>query len=75
MSHSEKTLDYLEQKIPSLSAASVEIAYWQALAAGQKVLVSGEGGIYEISPDGTQTFVKVSEKPLSLPVGTRVKIA
>jgi hypothetical protein len=57
MSHSEKTLDYLEQKIPSLSAAAVEVAYWQALAAGQKVLV------------------KASEKPLSLPVGTRVKIA
>ena len=75
MSHSEKILDYLEQQIPSLSAAAVDVAYWQALAAGQKVLVSGEGGIYEISPDGTETFFKASEKPLSLPVGTRVKIA
>jgi hypothetical protein len=75
MSHSEKTLGHLEQKIPSLSAAAVEVAYWQALAAGQKVLVSGEGSIYGLSSDGTETFVKASEKPLSLPVGTRVKIA
>ena len=44
MSDSEKALDYLEQQIPSLSAAAVDVAYWQALAAGQQVLVSGEGG-------------------------------
>lgn len=74
MSDSEKALDYLEQQIPSLSAA-VDVAYWQALAAGQKVLVSGEGGIYEVFPDGSRTFVKATGKPLSLPVGTRVKIA
>jgi len=53
----------------------VDVAYWQALAAGQKVLVSGEGGIYEVSPDGMRTLVKATEKPLNLPVGTRVKIA
>ncbi len=49
--------------------------YWQALAAGQKVLVSGEGSIYEVFPDGTRSFVKATEKPLGLLVGTRVKIA
>ena len=75
MSDSEKALDYLEQQIPSLAAAAVDVAYWQALAAGLKVLVSGEGGIYEVFPDGTQSFVKSTPKPLSLPVGTRVKIA
>lgn len=75
MPDSEKELDYLEQQIPSLSAAAVDVAYWQALAAGHKVLVSGEGGIYEVFPDGTRTFVKATAKPLDLPVGTRVKIA
>ncbi|MCX8495357.1 MAG: hypothetical protein ORN51_04150 [Akkermansiaceae bacterium] len=75
MTDSEKALDYLEQQIPSLSAAAVDVAYWQALAAGQKVLISDEGGIYEVSPDGMRTFVKATEKPLNLPVGTRVKIA
>jgi hypothetical protein len=75
MTDSEKALDYLEQQLPSLSAAAVDIAYWRALAAGHKVLVSGEGGIYGVFPDGTRTFVKATEKPLDLPVGTRVKIA
>lgn len=75
MTASDKALDYLEQQIPSLSAAAVDVAYWQALAAGQKVLISGEGGIYAVFPDGTRTFVKTTAKPLDLPVGIRVKIA
>jgi hypothetical protein len=37
--------------------------------------VSGEGGIYEVFPDGIRTFVKATEKPLDLPVATGVKIA
>jgi len=74
MINTESTLDYLEQHIPSLSAAAVDVAYWQALAAGQKVLVSGEGGLYEAFPDGTRTFVKATGKLLSIPVGTKVRI-
>jgi hypothetical protein len=74
MTDSEQTLDYLEQQIPALSGAAVDVAYWQALASGQKVLVSGEGGVYEAFADGTQKLVKTLEKPLSVPVGTRVKI-
>lgn len=74
MADSEETLDYLEQQIPSLSAAAVDVAYWQALAAGQEVLVSGDGGIYQAFADGTRKLIKVTEKPLSVPVGTRVRI-
>lgn len=70
----EKTLDYLEQQIPSLSAAAVDVAYWQALASGQAVLVSGEGGIYQAFPDGTRKLVKTMEQPLSVPVGTRLRL-
>lgn len=75
MTDSEKTLDYLEQQIPSLSAAAVDVAYWQALAAGQAVLVSGERGIYQALPDGSRKLVKVLAKHLSVPVGTRVRIS
>ena len=74
MTDPEKALDSLEQQIPGLSAAAVDVAYWQALAAGQKVLVSGDGGIYEVAGDGTRTFVKPMSRPLSVPVGTRVRI-
>lgn len=74
MTDSEKNLDYLEQQIPSLSGAAVAVAYLQALASGQKVLVSGEGGLYQAFPDGTRKLVKKLAKPLSVPVGTKVKI-
>lgn len=74
MGDSEETLDYLEQQIPSLSGAAVDVAYWQALAAGQRVLISGEGGIYQVFSDGTRKLVKAAGEPLSVPAGTRVKI-
>lgn len=74
MTTSESTLDYLEQQIPSLSAAAVDVAYWQALGAGQAVLVSGDDGIYQAFPDGTTKLIKSTHKPLSVPVGTRVTI-
>lgn len=74
-SETEQALDYLEQQIPCLSAAAVDVAYFQALASGQTVLVSGEGGIYQALPDGTKKLVKNLAKPLSVPVGTKVKIS
>ena len=74
MTDPEKTLDYLEQQIPSLSADAVNVAYWQALASGQKVLVSREDGIYQSFPDGTRELVKPLAQPLHVAVGTRVRI-
>ena len=74
MTHPERTIDYLEQQIPSLSAAAVDVAYWQALAAGRKVLISDDSGIYEVAADGSRRFVKATAKLLSVPIGTRVRI-
>ncbi len=74
MPDTEQTLDYLEQQIPVLSAAAVDVAYWQALASGQAVLVSGEDGIYQTFADGTKKLIKPMEPRLSVPVGTRVRI-
>ena len=74
MTHREEAIDYLEKQIPSLSAAAVDVAYWQALAAGRTVLVSGDGGIYEVAADGTRRFVKAAAERLSVPIGTRVRI-
>lgn len=54
MADPEQTLDYLEQQIPSLSAAAVDVAYWQALASGQTVLISADDGVYQAFPDGTR---------------------
>jgi hypothetical protein len=75
MNNTEQNLDYLEQQIPALSAAAVDVAYWQALASGQRVLVSADGGIYQSFPDGTKKLIKSTPKPLSVPAGTRVHIS
>jgi hypothetical protein len=70
----DRTLDYLELQIPSLSAAAVDVAFWQALGSGQAVLVSDDGGVYQTYPDGTRKLIKTTAQPLSMPVGTRVTI-
>jgi hypothetical protein len=61
MEDNEKVIDYLEQQIPELAAAVTKIAYWQALASGNSVLVSENGEIVEVFPDGTRKFVQKTE--------------
>ena len=75
MADSDKALDYLEQQIPGLSAAAVDVAYWQALAAGEDVLVSDSGGIYQVFADGTRKLIKATEAPFFVPLGTRIKLS
>ena len=57
----EKTIDYLESHIPELAKAATKQAYWQALAAGNSVLVSENGVIKENFPDGTSRVISESE--------------
>lgn len=61
MKDNEKVIDYLEQHIPELAAAATKIAYWQALASGSSVLISENGEIVEVFPDGTQKFIQKTE--------------
>lgn len=68
------SLDMMEGQIPGLSEEAVMAAYQQALSTGQRVLVSGENGIYRAYPDGSRELVKPLDDRLSVPVGTRVKI-
>ncbi len=61
MKDNEKVIDYLEQHIPELAAAATKIAYWQALASGSSVLISENGEIVEVFPDGTRKFIQKTE--------------
>ena len=58
MQDTEKTLDYLEEQIPTLAAAAVNVAYWQALASGQTVFICDDGALCEVFPDGPASFSK-----------------
>jgi hypothetical protein len=58
MDLSEKALDYLEKHIPELAELAFKQAYWAALASGSSVLVSENGSLVEVFPDGTRKFIK-----------------
>ena len=58
MDLSEKALDYLEEHIPELAEAAFKQAYWAALASGSSVLVSENGSLVEVFPDGKRKFIK-----------------
>ncbi|MDQ6786663.1 MAG: hypothetical protein M3033_07610 [Acidobacteriota bacterium] len=70
----EKVIDYLEQQIPELAAAATKIAYRQALASGSSVLISENGEIVEVFPDGTRKFVQKIEPRIKIKKGTIIKI-
>lgn len=68
------TMDFLESQIPIISGAAFDVAYLQALASGQRVLVSANDGIYEVAADGTRTRIKAAPSPLPVVPGTQVRI-
>lgn len=72
MKMDEKEIDYLEAQIPELAEAATKAAYWQALSSGDSVLISDDGVIKEMFPDGT---FKIIEKNAPFVRVTKGKIA
>jgi len=66
MNLSEEAMCFLEEHIPELAAVAFTQAYWAALASGSSVLISENGKLIEIFPDGTKKFIK--HLPPSIPV-------
>lgn len=58
MDLSEKALDFLEKRIPELAEGAFKQAYLAALASGSSVLVSENGSLVEVFPDGHRKFIK-----------------
>jgi hypothetical protein len=58
MGLSEKAIDYLEEHIPELAETAFKQAYWAALASGSSVLISENGSLVEVFPDGKRKFIK-----------------
>lgn len=74
MTLSEEAMRFLEEHIPELADAAFKQAYWAALASGSSVLISENGSLMEVFPDGKRKFIK--RLPPSTPVtrGQRFKI-
>jgi hypothetical protein len=70
----EQEIQYLEEHIPELAESAVTQAYWQSLAAGNSVLESENGIIYERFSDGSSKMVKTIEPPTSVAIGARRKL-
>lgn len=74
MTLSEEAMFFLEEHIPELAETAFKQAYWAALASGSSVLVSENGCLVEVFPDGKRKFIK--RLPPSTPVsrGQRLEI-
>ena len=58
MTLSEEAMLFLEEHIPELADVAFKQAYWAALASGSSVLVSENGNLVEVFPDGKHKFIK-----------------
>ena len=74
MDLSEKALDYLEAHIPELAEVAFKQAYWAALASGSSVLVSENGRLVEVFPDGERKFIKKLPPWTSVTRGQKLEI-
>ena len=58
MTLSEEEISFLEEHIPELANVAFKQAYWAALASGSSVLVSENGDLVEVFPNGKHKFIK-----------------
>ncbi|MBA3603777.1 MAG: hypothetical protein H0W50_09095 [Parachlamydiaceae bacterium] len=74
MTLSEESISFLEEHIPELADAAFKQAYWAALASGSSVLISENGDLVEVFPNGKHKFIK--HLPAATPVtpGQRLEI-
>ena len=75
MSMTEESMRFLEEHIPDLADAAVKQAFWQALATGSSVLVSEEGALVEMFPDGTRKVLKQLEPQTTVTLGQRMELS
>ncbi len=74
MEMNEKSIEFLEKHIPELAEAATKQAFWQTLASGNSVLISDNGNIKEVFPDGTSRIVDKNEPPIKMKKGLIIKI-
>ena len=63
MTLSEEALSFQEKFIPELADAAFKQAYLAALASGSSVLISENGSLIEMFPDGKQRIIKSLPPP------------
>lgn len=74
MPDQESDILKLEDRFPSISGAAFAAARDRVLASGQSVLLSEQGVIYEVFPDGSRRRVKEIEPPVAVEPGQKIHI-
>jgi hypothetical protein len=70
----ELEIEKLERQFPPASGVVFAAARLQVLASWQSVLQSEDGSIFEVFPDGHRHLVKIVEPPISVTIGSKVKL-
>lgn len=73
MALSEEAISFLEEHIPELADIAFKQAYWAALASGSSVLISENGNLVEVFPDGKHKFIKHLPPATPVTLGQRLK--
>ena len=71
----EEQTEELERQFPEMAGVAFAEAYQRTLAAGFSVLVSDDGFIFEVFPDGTRKMIKQIKLPMLVVKGSRLKIS
>lgn len=74
MTLSEEAILYLEEHIPELANIAFKQAYWAALASGSSVLISENGKLVEVFPDGRHEFIKNLAPSIPVTLGQKLEI-
>lgn len=74
MSLDEESISFLEEHIPELAEGAFKQAYWAALASGSSVLISENGNLVEVFPNGKRKFIKHLPPPISVTPGEKWEI-
>ncbi len=74
MPTSDKTIQKLETRFPTVSGSAFAEAQAKVLASGHSVLVSEKGIIYRVYPDGRRKIVKRVDPPTDVVPGSKLTI-
>ena len=70
----EQQMERLESNFPAASGVAFANAYQQAIHAGLSVLVSDNGVIFEVFPDGTRKRIKTIAPPSATRPGQKLTL-
>ena len=69
----ERRIEQLELNFPAASGVAFSNAYDRALQAGLSVMVSENGAIFEVFPDGQRRLVKEIAPPRTTQSGVKIR--